>query len=279
VTLPRTSLPVTLPCVMGILNVTPDSFSDGGLFAQRDTAVAQGLRLAEEGAAIVDVGGESTRPGATGVSADLEIARVLPVIEGLRGEGLTAPISIDTCKADVARAALAAGATMVNDVTALLGDRHMTAVVGDAGCPVCLMHMQGSPRTMQAAPVYVDVVDEVCAFLEERLTAALVAGLREEDILLDPGIGFGKTLEHNLALLGNLDRVAALGRPVVLGTSRKRFLGALLGKEPTERVLGTAVTTALGLARGALVFRVHDVRENVDALTVAKAVLSAAERA
>lgn len=273
------TLPVKLPCIMGILNVTPDSFSDGGLFAKREPAVARGLELAAQGAAVIDVGGESTRPGSAPVSAELEAARVLPVIEGLRAAGLEQPISIDTSKAVVARAALDAGATMVNDVTALRGDPELAHVVAEAGCPVCLMHMQGAPRTMQVSPYYDDVVGEVGAFLAERFSAALLAGVRSEAVLLDPGIGFGKTLEHNLLLLRNLDRLAALGRPLVLGTSRKRFLGELLGVEPPERVLGSAVTTALGLAAGALIFRVHDVPANLQALTVAKAVLTAGEEA
>ena len=273
------TLPVKLPCIMGILNVTPDSFSDGGLFAKREPAVARGLELAAQGAAVIDVGGESTRPGSASVSAELEAARVLPVIEGLRAAGLEQLISIDTSKAVVARAALDAGATMVNDVTALRGDPELAHVVAEAGCPVCLMHMQGAPRTMQVSPYYDDVVGEVGAFLAERFSAALLAGVRSEAVLLDPGIGFGKTLEHNLLLLRNLDRLAALGRPLVLGTSRKRFLGELLGVEPPERVLGSAVTTALGLAAGALIFRVHDVPANLQALTVAKAVLTAGEEA
>jgi dihydropteroate synthase len=213
------------------------------------------------------------------VSAELEAARVFPVIEGLRAAGLEQPISIDTSKAVVARAALDAGATMVNDVTALRGDPELAHVVAEAGCPVCLMHMQGQPRTMQVSPYYDDVVGEVGSFLADRFSAALLAGIRSEAVLLDPGIGFGKALEHNLLLLRNLDRLAALGRPIVLGTSRKRFLGELLGVESAERVLGTAVTTALGLAGGALIFRVHDVPPNVQALTVARAVLRAGEEA
>jgi len=273
---PPSSLPVEFPCIMGIVNVTPDSFSDGGRFAERDAAVAHGLRLVAEGAAIVDVGGESTRPGSEPVSTGEELRRVVPVIEALRTAlGERALVSVDTSKAEVARTALAAGADMVNDVTALRGDPRMAAVVAEAGCPVCLMHMLGEPRTMQDAPRYGDVVADVCGFLEERLAFAVSAGVAAEAVLLDPGIGFGKTLAHNLALLAGLDRVAALGRPVVLGASRKRFLGELLGAESQERVVGTAVTTALGLARGAAVFRVHDVKENLQALAVARAVVEA----
>jgi dihydropteroate synthase len=272
---PATTLPVDLPCIMGIVNVTPDSFSDGGRYAQHEAAVDQGLRLAAEGAVIVDVGGESTRPGSEPVDAEAETRRVLPVIEALR-EALPAPvlISIDTSKAQVARRALAAGAGMVNDVTALRGDPQMASTVAEAGCPLCLMHMLGRPRTMQDDPRYGDVVTEVAAFLEERLAVAVAAGVPDESVLLDPGIGFGKTLDHNLALLAGLERIAALGRPVVLGASRKRFLGALLDvDEPRDRVSGTVATTVLGLTRGAAVFRVHDVKPNAEALHVARAVL------
>ena len=261
---------------MGIVYVTPDSFSDGGLHADADSAVAHGLLLASEGAVILDIGGESTRPGSEPVSVADELARVLPVIERLV-IGAPTLISVDTTKAAVARAALDAGATIVNDVTSLRGDPDMAALVAERGCPVCLMHMLGEPRTMQVDPRYDDVVGEVVVFLEERMAAALSAGGRETQILLDPGIGFGKTLEHNLLLLAHLDRIAALGRPVVLGASRKRFIGALLGAEPRQRETGTVVTTVLGLARGAAVVRVHDVRPNVEALRVAQAVIEAGE--
>jgi dihydropteroate synthase len=277
---PQTTLTVDLPCIMGIVNVTPDSFSDGGRFAESAAAIAHGERLVEEGAAIVDVGGESTRPGSAPVAIGDELRRVVPVIEGLRDAlGPGVPISIDTTKADVARVALDAGATIVNDVTALRGDPGMAPLVAEAGCPLCLMHMLGEPRTMQDDPRYGDVVSEVCAFLEERLAAAVAAGVAEEAVLLDPGIGFGKTLEHNLALLAALDRIVALGRPVVLGASRKRFLGAVLGIEQADRrVAGTVATTVLGLTQGAAVFRVHDVRENAEALAVARAIVAAGKR-
>jgi len=270
---PPTDLPLAFPCVMGIVNVTPDSFSDGGLHADTDSAVAHGLLLADEGAAILDIGGESTRPGSLPVPLDEELARVVPVIERLAA-ATPALLSIDTTKAAVARAALDAGATIVNDVTALRGDAAMAALVAERGCPVCLMHMLGEPRTMQDDPRYDDVVAEVAAFLEERLTAAVAAGVREEQVLLDPGIGFVKTVQHNLLLLAHLDRLTALGRPLVLGASRKRFIGTLLGAEPRERTSGTVATTVLGLARGAAVVRVHDVRPNVEALRVAQAVLA-----
>ena len=269
---PPTDLQVSLPCVMGIVNVTPDSFSDGGEHADTDSAVAHGLLLAAEGAAILDVGGESTRPGSDPVTADDELARVVPVIERL-AVASQALISVDTTKAVVARAALDAGAVLVNDVTALRGDPAMAALVAERGCPLCLMHMLGEPRTMQDDPRYDDVVGEVVAFLEERLAYAVAAGVREEQVLLDPGIGFGKTLRHNLLLLAHLDRIAALGRPVVLGASRKRFIGALLDAAPGERTVGTVATTVLGLARGAAIVRVHDVRPNAEALRVAQAIL------
>lgn len=267
---------LTFPCVMGVLNVTPDSFSDGGLFVHPEAALRQGVAMAAEGAAIVDVGGESTRPGSDPVSVDQEIARVVPVVEALRHR-VGAHISVDTSKAEVARRALAAGAAIVNDVTALRGDPDMAGVVADAGCPVCLMHMLGAPKTMQDDPRYDDVVDEVLRFLEERLGAVVAAGVREEQVLLDPGIGFGKTVEHNLLLLRHLDRFVALGRPVVLGTSRKRFLGAILEAEPHERLFGTVATTVMGAQAGAAVFRVHDVRPNVEALRVTEAVRRAGD--
>jgi dihydropteroate synthase len=270
------TLDLPLPCIMGVLNVTPDSFSDGGRYLETAAAVAHGRRLAADGACIIDIGGESTRPGAGSVSASVESSRVLPVVEELHAS-VGAALSIDTSKAAVARAALAAGATMVNDVSALRADAAMVDVVGEAGCPVCLMHMQGVPRTMQQDPSYDDVVGEVLAFLDERLAFAVAHGIREEQVLLDPGIGFGKTLEHNLLLIKHLDRLAALGRPLVLGTSRKRFLGAVLGAEPDQRTIGTVATTVIGLLKGAAIFRVHDVKPNVEALRVVQAVLVAGE--
>jgi dihydropteroate synthase len=257
---------------MGVVNVTPDSFSDGGLWLDAGAAVAHGRAMMAEGADLLDIGGESTRPGAEPVSEDEELRRVVPVLEGLAGAG--APTSIDTSKAAVARAALAAGASMVNDVTALRADPEMAAVVAEAGVECCLMHMLGEPRTMQDDPRYDDVVDDVKAFLEARLAFAVREGIAEDRVLLDPGIGFGKTLEHNLELLRRLEELVALGRPVVLGTSRKSFLGRLTGREvAADRVAGTVATNVLGLAAGATVFRVHDVAPTVDALTVAAATL------
>jgi dihydropteroate synthase len=268
---PTFSLDLQFPAVMGIVNVTPDSFSDGGRFFAADDALEQALTLVREGASIVDIGGESTRPGSEMVSLDEELRRVLPVIEALAGS-VGVPISVDTMKAEVARRALAAGAALLNDVSALRFDDEMVDVVAQSGSPVCLMHMQGMPKTMQDDPRYDDVVDEVLAFLEERMAFALARGVREEQIMVDPGIGFGKTVAHNLALLDGLDRFTTLGRPVLLGASRKRFLGAILGAEPAGRSVGTVATTVIGYLAGAHVFRVHDVKPNFEALRVALAV-------
>jgi len=221
------------------------------------------------------VGGESTRPGSVGVDAEAELRRVLPVIDGIRAAGLDTRISVDTSKAAVAAAALDAGADYVNDVTALRGDPELAGLVADRGADVCLMHMLGSPRTMQDDPRYDDVVDEVKAFLEERLAAAVRAGIPEQRVELDPGIGFGKTVAHNLELIDRLDEIVALGRPVVLGTSRKGFLGRITGRElPRDRTAATLATLVIGLERGASVFRVHDVAAARDALAVAAATLA-----
>jgi dihydropteroate synthase len=260
---------------MGVVNVTPDSFSDGGIYLDAETAVAHAARLADEGADLLDVGGESTRPGSSDVSADVELERVLPVIEGIRAAGVTTRISIDTSKAVVAAAALDAGADYVNDVPALRGEPDLAGLIADRGVDVCLMHMLGSPRTMQDDPRYDDVVDDVKAFLEERMAAAVRAGVAETRIEPDPGIGFGKTIVHNLELIDRLDELAALGRPVVLGTSRKSFLGRIAGREdPRERTPATLATLVIGLERGATVFRVHDVGPARDALAVAAATLA-----
>ncbi len=261
--------------LMGVINVTPDSFSDGGRYLDPETAVAHAVSLQAEGATILDVGGESTRPGAGEVDAEEELRRVLPVIEGLSAAQVRAQISIDTSKASVAATALQAGATMVNDVTALRGDPEMAGVVAAAGADCCLMHMLGSPRTMQEDPRYEDVVAEVKAFLEERLTFATAAGIAEERILLDPGIGFGKTLEHNLQLLARLDELVELGRPVVVGTSNKSFLGRLTGRPLGHRLPATIASCVLAYERGARVFRVHEVAPVADALKVAAATVAA----
>jgi len=258
------------PSVMGVVNVTPDSFSDGGVHLDPILAVAAARRMLAEGAAIVDVGGESTRPGSEGVGADEELRRVLPVLEGLEG----APVSIDTAKAEVARRALDLGAELVNDVTALRGDPELAGVVADSDAYLCLMHMQGEPRTMQLNPTYDDVAADVAAFLEQRLELAVSAGVAEERICLDPGIGFGKTVEQNFELVRRLDVLLALGRPVVVGFSRKSSLGRILG-DPEARTGPLAASVAAAVAayeRGATILRVHDVREHVEALTVARAV-------
>jgi dihydropteroate synthase len=260
------------PSVMGVVNVTPDSFSDGGLNFAPEDAIAAARRMIADGASLVDVGGESTRPGSEGVVADEELRRVLPVLEAVAGEG---PVSIDTAKAEVARAATALGAVLVNDVTALRGDPALADVVAESGAYLCLMHMRGEPRTMQADPRYEDVVSEVAAFLEQRLRFAVEAGIPEERIALDPGIGFGKTLQHNFELVRRLGVLLSLGRPVVIGFSRKRSLGRVLG-DP-EAVTGSpAASVGAAVAayeRGATILRVHDVREHVEALTAARAVL------
>jgi dihydropteroate synthase len=285
--------------LMGIVNVTPDSFSDGGLFLDAGAAVAHGLELIAQGAHILDVGGESTRPGAEPVGTEEELKRVVPVAEGLAAEieSMSSPaqISIDTSKAAVARAALVAGASLVNDVSALRGDREMAAVIAQSGVDCCLMHMLGEPRTMQrgvGGPRYEDVVDEVKAFLEGRLRFAVAEGIEEQRIMLDPGIGFGKTVAHNLELLRRIDELVALGRPIVIGTSRKSFLGAVEageglawhapskeGSSPqssaaVDRLPGTIATNVIAFERGASVFRVHDVAPVAAALKVAAATLS-----
>ena len=255
---------------MGIVNATPDSFSDGGLYLDREAAVRHGLQLAREGAAILDVGGESSRPGAEPVDEAEELARVLPVVERLAAAGER--VSVDTTKVAVARAALAAGATIVNDVSAFRFDPGMAELVAEAGAGCCLVHMRGEPRTMHHDPSYDDVVSQVKAFLEERLAFAVAAGIDEQRIWLDPGIGFGKNVEHNLELLRRLDEIVAIGRPVVVGTSRKSFLGKLAGGKPAEeRLPGTIATNVLALERGASIFRVHDVGPVVDALAVTAA--------
>jgi dihydropteroate synthase len=259
--------------VMGVVNVTPDSFSDAGLYLDADAAVAHGLELAAEGAAILDVGGESTRPGAEPVDAEVEAQRVVPVVERLAAGGRR--VSVDTTKLEVARAALDAGATIVNDVAAFRFAPELAGLVAERGAGCVLMHMLGEPRTMQLDPRYDDVVSDVRAFLEERLAFAVAEGVPEERIWLDPGIGFGKSLEHNLELLRRLDEIVAIGRPVVIGTSRKSFLGKLAGgRSETERLPGTIATNVLALERGATVFRVHDVAAVLDALTVAAATVA-----
>ncbi len=263
-----------VPQVMGIVNVTPDSFSDGGRYLDSAAAIAHGRELIAAGADILDVGGESTRPGAAAVGAEQERARVLPVVEALAAEG--ALVSVDTSKAEVAAAALAAGAAIVNDVTAF-ADPEMAAVCAEADCDVILMHMKGTPRTMQDDPVYADVVADVVDFLAARLRAATTAGIDRERIWLDPGIGFGKTVDHNLELLARLDRLTALGRPVVVGASRKNFIGVITGRPVGRRLGGSIATAVAALAGGAAVLRVHDVAETVAAIRVAEPILGRCE--
>jgi len=260
------------PSVMGVVDVTPDSFSDGGVNFEPARAVDSARRMLDEGAAIVDVGGESTRPGSESVSLEQELRRVLPVLEELPG----VPVSIDTAKSQVAERALELGAELVNDVTALRGDPELAGVVADHGAYLCLMHMRGEPRTMQEDPRYDDVVAEVARFLDERLTFAVSQGIPEESICLDPGIGFGKTVEHNFELLRRIDELTALGRPILVGISRKSSLGKIMG-DPAAKTGSTAAsvgTAVLAYERGASVFRVHDVREHVEALTAAQAVVA-----
>jgi dihydropteroate synthase len=257
--------------LMGVVNVTPDSFSDGGLYLDPALAIEHGRELEVAGAAILDVGGESTRPGAEEVGVEEELRRVVPVVQGLAGGD--AEISVDTSKAAVAAAAIEAGAGIVNDVTALRGDEEMGALCADCGVTVVLMHMLGSPRTMQENPVYRDVVDEVKAFLAERLEAAVAAGVAEERIWLDPGVGFGKTAEHNLELLRRLSELGELGRPLVIGASRKSFIGRVDGSDAGERLGGTIASSVLAAAEGAAVLRVHDVAEVSQAMAVATAIL------
>ena len=257
--------------IMGVINVTPDSFSDGGNFTAVSAAVDHGLRLVDEGAEILDIGGESTRPGAAPVTAEEELLRVLPVIEGLAAK-TGAALSIDTSKASVARAAVAAGAEIINDVTALQGDDDMARVAAESACAVVLMHMRGTPRTMQQDPHYDDVVAEVSAHLAQRVDAARAAGIVADRIAIDPGIGFGKTVEHNLQLIAGLGRFAALGHPVLLGVSRKSFLAtAAQCPNVEDRDVPTAVLTAEGYRLGARIFRVHAVQPNVQALRLAEA--------
>jgi len=256
--------------LMGVVNVTPDSFSDGGLYLDAGAAIEHGEEMARDGAEILDVGGESTRPGAEAVDVGEERARTEPVVRALAEAGHV--MSIDTSKLEVARAALEAGAAIVNDVTALRHDPEIGALVADRGAGLVLMHMQGEPRTMQANPAYEDVVDDVRAFLVERLEAAVAAGVEEERIWLDPGIGFGKTLDHNLELLRRLDQLRALGRPLVIGTSRKSFIGKIDGSEVGDRIGGTIASSVLAAANGADVLRVHDVAETRQALQMAAAI-------
>ena len=264
------------PVIVGVLNVTPDSFSDGGNYLDPERAAARAATMLNEGAQIIDVGGESTRPGSDPVTPEEEARRVVPVIEQILAEQPSAVVSVDTYRSGTAEVALGAGARVINDVTALRWDPRLADVVAEARCPVILMHMLGEPRTMQCDPRYGDVVREVREFLARRAESAVAAGVEDDNIILDPGIGFGKTLEHNLALLNHLDSIVELGFPVLVGVSRKSFIGELTGVEnPRKRLFGTVAGNVLAYERGATLFRVHDVRANREALKVARAVLRA----
>ena len=256
---------------MGILNVTPDSFSDGGLYFNSERAIERGLALARDGADIIDIGGESTRPYSENVSLKEELARVIPVIEGLK-EKLLIPISIDTCKAEVARQALNAGASMINDISALRFDPEMASVAAEAGIPVVLMHMQGTPGNMQDNPSYDDLIPEILDFLRGAIDRAIKSGIKKDLIIVDPGIGFGKSFDHNLEIIKGLNRFASLGRPILLGTSRKAFIGNILGKEPDKRDAGTMATVSAGILNGAHIVRVHDVKMAVETVKVIDAI-------
>ncbi len=259
---------------MGILNLTPDSFSDGGRFVDTELGLSHALRMVEEGAAVIDVGGESTRPGAQTVSLDEELDRVIPLIERLSQE-IPVPISIDTSKPQVMREAVAAGAGMINDIMALQAPGAL-ATAAQTGVPVCLMHMQGEPRTMQQAPQYVNLVEEVKGFLQQRVNACEAAGIRPENLIVDPGFGFGKTLAHNLILLKDLQVLGELGVPLLVGISRKSMVGSILGDAPVDkRLIGSVAAAVVAVTKGAKIVRVHDVRETVDALRVVSAVESA----
>ena len=270
---PGRALDLTAPVVMGIVNVTPDSFSDGGRYRSPEAAVEHGIRLAGDGAAIIDVGGESTRPGARPVSVAEEIDRVLPVIEGLAA-ATEVPVSVDTSKPEVMRAAARAGASMINDVNALRAEGALLAAA-ETGLPVCLMHMQGEPRTMQDAPTYDDVVEDVFRFLADRIAACRTAGMDESRIVVDPGFGFGKTLENNLQRMKGLERITDLGRPLLIGVSRKSMIGAVLDRPADERLSGGLALGVLAIERGARILRVHDVRETMDVIRMTTAVLAA----
>jgi dihydropteroate synthase len=260
--------------IMGILNVTPDSFSEKGTFFDVDAAVRRGMEMAEEGADIIDIGGESTRPGAEPVSSDEEIRRVIPVIEGLAPK-VKIPISIDTYKAEVARRALEAGADIVNDISGLRFDPKMAGVAAAHKAPVIIMHIQGTPRDMQLSPTYQSLVREVMTYLEEGIKIAEEAGIPHERVIIDPGIGFGKTLEHNLTIMKNLEAFRTLGKPILIGPSRKSFIGKVTGAKVEERIPGTAATIAIGAIKGADIIRVHDIREGVQAARMADAIKNA----
>jgi dihydropteroate synthase len=269
------SLRIPAPAVMGILNVTPDSFSDGGRFSNADVALRQAVSMAEHGAALIDIGGESTRPGSAGVRTQEELDRVIPVVEAVRAVTDT-PISIDTSKAVVMREAVAAGAQFINDVFALRAEGALAAAA-ELGVPVCLMHMRGKPRTMQDNPTYDNVVADVAAFLEQRVAESVAAGIAEDQIVIDPGFGFGKTRDHNVELLANLRQLRVRDRPLLVGVSRKTTLGDLTGRDVGDRVAASVAAAVIAATNGAAIVRAHDVRETVDALRVVQAVFEAGE--
>ncbi|TET88290.1 MAG: dihydropteroate synthase [Desulfobacteraceae bacterium] len=258
-------------CVIGILNVTPDSFSDGGQYLESNKAVERGITMAREGADIIDVGGESTRPYSRKITVSEELDRVVPVIEGLKKK-LAIPISIDTCRGEVAQEALKAGASMINDISALRFDPDMASIAAEAGVPVILMHMKGMPEDMQENPTYGDLIPEIFDFLEDAIERSVSAGIKRDLIIVDPGIGFGKTFDHNLKIIKELSRFEALERPVLLGTSNKAFIGHILGKEACERDTGTMATIAYGVINGAHIVRVHNVRKAVETVRMIEAI-------
>lgn len=268
---------ITKPLIMGVLNITPDSFSDGGKYTQIESAIEQVKSMVDEGVDIIDIGGESTRPGSKPVAADKQISRVIPVIKAIRASfQKDLLISIDTTLSEVAKTALDAGANIINDISGGKNDKKILTLASTYEVPIILMHMQGTPQKMQECPMYTDVITEVCEFLKNCIKSALAAGIKIDNIVLDPGIGFGKRREDNINLLAHLDQIVALGYPVLLGTSRKRFMGSLCDiTEPTELVTATAVTTALGVMSGVPIFRVHDVKENRQAADIAWAIKQA----
>ncbi|MGD9038106.1 MAG: dihydropteroate synthase [Desulfobacteraceae bacterium] len=257
--------------IMGVLNVTPDSFSDGGIYLEKDKAIAHGLSMAREGADIIDVGGESTRPYSEKMSAEEELDRVIPVIQAL-SKDVEIPISIDTCKAEVARQALKAGASMINDISALRFDPEMTLVAAEAGVPVILMHMQGTPTDMQKDPTYKDLIPEIMEFLKSAMDKAVAGGIRKDMIIVDPGIGFGKTFDHNLQIIRELQAFNALERPILLGASNKAFIGHILQKEPHERDTGSVAAVAAGVLNGAHIVRVHNVKKTIESVKIIDAI-------
>jgi dihydropteroate synthase len=275
----KESGPVKLPigertCIMGVLNTTPDSFSDGGVYLNPEKAVQRALQMADQGADIIDIGGESSRPGAESISAEEELNRVMPVIKALK-RSISVPLSIDTYKSEVARRALAEGVSIVNDISALRRDPHMAETIAEFNAGVILMHMKGTPGDMQERPFYENIIEEICSYLEESVIIAVEAGVSSDKIIIDPGIGFGKTVAHNLRILKELDRFKTLGKPVLVGTSRKSFIGTLTGKDVNDRLFGTAASLTAAVIRGADIVRVHDIEAMRDVVSVTDAIQGA----